>query len=321
MPVVGIDIAKRTFEAAWLVNGKWKSASFTNSPEGHQKLLTLLGEKHHICLEATGRYGNSLARTLFESGHVVSVVNPLRVQRYAESRLRRTKTDRADAVLIAEFCDKEQPRAWQPLPVEVEQLRELIRRREHVLGMKQMERNRSLAGPMSSEVETSIARSLVFWDNELEVIEKAIERHLKAHAELEKQRNLLRTIPGIGPISAAVLIAEIGDVTAFEGPKNLAAYFGLNPKEHSSGTSVFKRTGIAKMGNPRVRRVLYMAAFAAKRRNPPLKDFAERLAGTKHSKAIHVAVMRKLVHQIFGVLKNQQPFNPKHNVRDEIGSS
>lgn len=321
MPVVGIDVAKQTFEAAWLVKGKWKSCSFTNSSEGYQKLLELLGEKHHICLEATGRYGNSLARTLFDAGHVVSVVNPLRVQRYAESRLRRTKTDRADAVLIAEFCDREQPRAWQPLSEEIEQLRELIRRREHVLGMKQMERNRSLAGPMSSEVDASISRSLAFWDNELDVIEKAIAKHLKAHAELEKQQKLLRTIPGIGPIAAAVLIAEIGDIATFDGPKNLAAYFGLNPKEHSSGTSVFKRTGIAKMGNPRVRRVLYMAAFAAKRHNPPLKEFVERTKGTKHSKLLHVAVMRKLVHQIFGVLKNQQPFNPRHHVRDEAGSS
>ena len=310
MPVVGIDIAKQTFEAAWWVGGRWKSQSFANSPAGFAKLERLLGEKHHICLEATGRYGNALAQTFFQAGHVVSVVNPMRIQRYAESRLRRTKTDRADAILIAEFCDKEQPGPWKPLPVEVEQLRELVRRREHVLGMQQMERNRLLAGPLEPLVAASIERSLAFWNTELQEIEQAIESLFQKQAELSEQRALLSSIPGIGALSAAVLLAEIGDIASFETAKQLVAFAGLNPKERSSGSSVRGRAGIAKMGNPRIRRTLYMATLSAKRHNLPIREFCQRLKDHKPSKVIHVAAMRKLLHQVFGVLKNRRPFDP-----------
>jgi len=310
MPVVGIDIAKLTFEAAWWVDGQWKTRSFANSPEGFSKLHRMLGERHHVCLEATGRYGSSLALALFEAGHDVSVVNPLRIKRYSESRLRRTKTDRADAILIAEFCDKEQPGPWKPLPAEVEELRELVRRREHVLGMQQMERNRSLAGPVSASVEASIERSLSFWRTELKVVESEIESHFKAHAELNKQRELLVSIPGLGSVSAAILLAEIGDISEFASAKNLAAFAGLVPNERSSGTSVRGRSGIGKIGNPRIRRVLYMATLSAKRCNPPIREFCERLLKTKPGRVVHVAAMRKIIHQVFGVLKHQRPFDP-----------
>jgi transposase len=316
-PVLGIDVAKKTFQAAWLVKGKWKNMSLPNSKEGFEKLQGLLGERYHICLEATGRYGNDLARSLFDAGHTVSVVNPMRIQRYAESRLRRTKTDRADAVLIAEFCDREFPRPWMPLPPEVEELRELIRRREHLLESKQRERNRQLAGQASPAVEESIARSLQFAKTELKLIERAIETQFRAHPHLAKQRELLVSIPGIGNMSAAILIAEIGDLSKFDSPKSLVAFFGLAPKEHSSGTSVRGRAGISKMGNPRVRRVLYMAALSAKRKNEPIVEFCQRLKGQKPTKVIHVAVMRKLLHQAFGVLTHEESFNP-HKEKERV---
>ncbi|MNS94785.1 Transposase IS116/IS110/IS902 family protein [compost metagenome] len=310
MPVVGIDIAKLTFEAAWWVDGRWKTQSFKNDTEGFAKLKNLLGEKHHVCLEATGRYGSSLALSLFEAGHDVSVVNPLRIKRYSESRLRRTKTDRADAILIAEFCDKERPGPWMPLATEVEELRELVRRREHVLGMQQMERNRNLAGPVSASVAASIERSLVFWREELERVEKAIEAHFKANSDLNDQRKLLVSIPGLGSLSAAILLAEIGDISQFASAKHLAAFAGLVPNERSSGTSVRGRAGIGKMGNPRIRRVLYMATLSAKRCNPPIREFCENLLKTKPGRVVHVAAMRKLIHQAYGVLKHQRPFDP-----------
>lgn len=319
MPVVGIDVAKLTFEAAIWIGGRWKTLSFANSSEGISKLQRLLGEQHHVCLEATGRYGATLAKSLHEAGHTVSVVNPMRIQRYAESRLRRTKTDRADAILIAEFCDKEQPRAWKPLPPETEELRELIRRREHVLQMQQMERNRHLAGPVSPAVETSIERSLAFWKAELELIEQAIEAQIQSHETVKRQRDLLETIPGLGRISAAILLAEIGDIHDFPTAKNLVAFAGLSPRERSSGTSVRGHAGIAKMGNPRIRRVLYMSALSAKRFNPPLRDFANRLAGSKPKKVIQVAVMRKLLHQVHAVLTYQQPFKAEPRARSMAG--
>lgn len=319
MAVVGIDVSKRSFDVAFQVDGRWKCLKFANSADGVARFQQELGGQYHACMEATGRYGRLLAQSLFEAGHIVSVVNPLRIQRYAESRLRRTKTDKADAILIAEFCDKEHPGPWKPLPEEVEALRELVRRREHLLGQRQMERNRLLAGPCTPGVQASIQRALTFVAQELKVIEADIERTFKTHGTLQRQRELLVSIPGIGNITAAILLAEIGDVREFPKAKSLSAFAGLNPKEHTSGTSVKGRAGIAKMGNPRLRRVLYMAALSAKRKNPVVKDFTERLALTKPKKLVHVAAMRKLLHIAYGVLIREKPFTPEISAQEGSG--
>jgi len=144
--VLGIDQAKKKFDVALFLNGKYKSKVFENNPAGFSALLAWLAKNDvatvHACMEATGSYGEALARFLHEAGHSVSVTNPARIKAFGQSELLRTKNDKTDAKLIARFCEKMEPTLWQPPPVEVEYLRGLGRRRDALICMRTQELNR-----------------------------------------------------------------------------------------------------------------------------------------------------------------------------------
>jgi transposase len=131
---LGIDVAKATFDAALLCEGELTQRTFSMDPAGFAALGSWIRqhriEQVHACLEATGEYGAALALTLYEAGHLVSIVNPARIAAYAKSRLARTKTDKSDAALIAYFCAREQPPIWTPPSAEVQELQALVRRVE-----------------------------------------------------------------------------------------------------------------------------------------------------------------------------------------------
>lgn len=145
-PTLGIDIAKAKFDVALYRDGKLKHKAFRNDSQGHQALLDWLARQDagavHVCLEATGIYGEALAECLVDAGLRVSLVNPARIKGFAQSELLRSKTDKADAGLIARFCAAMQPESWQPLPKASRQLRDLVRRLDALIGMRQQERNR-----------------------------------------------------------------------------------------------------------------------------------------------------------------------------------
>ncbi|MGH3627018.1 MAG: IS110 family transposase, partial [Sciscionella sp.] len=138
-----------------------------------------------------------------------------------------------------------------------------------------------------------------------------IKDHIDRHPDLKNKSELLRSIPGVGETTLASILAYLPDTSLFKSAKQVAAWIGLNPRQHQSGSSVRGRTFLAKTGHATLRKALYMPALVACRYNPVLKAFYERLvAAGKNRKAAVCAVMRKLVHMIFGVLKHQQPFNP-----------
>jgi transposase len=138
---------------------------------------------------------------------------------------------------------------------------------------------------------------------------------------LKAQQDPLVSIPGIGEKTSARLLAEIGDIRTFVGAPQLAAYTGLNPKGHSSGSSVFKKTRVSKEGRSELRSCLYMPAVVALSRNPVVKDLAERMMMTNHHKMeIVVAAMKKLLHLTYGVLKTQLPFDPNHGAQFNFSS-
>jgi transposase len=311
MPTVGIDIGKQAFEAARLVESKWQCEVFSNDEDGFKQLKRWLGRStHHACLEATGRYGDRLASYLHQSGHRVSIVNPLRIKCYAQSRLAKNKTDKADAKLIAEFAEREPVREWEPLPEEVEQLREYTRRREHLIKLQQMERNRLQAGFRTQALQGSIQRLLKAIEAELDEVERLAAELTRRHDSLKEQYKLLRSIPGIGPVCAFALLAEIGDISRFDSAKQLVAYFGLSPRQRTSGTSVNTPARITKYGNPQIRRVLYMAALSAKQHNPRVKGFCKGLNPKLHKNQVLVAAAHKLLRFVFAVLTYKEPFNP-----------
>lgn len=311
---LGIDIAKAKFDVALLrPDEKIRSKAFANTAVGHTELLAWLARQHagpvHACMEATGTYGDALAECLADAGLTVSVVNPAAIEFYGRSQLTRTKTDRTDARLIARFCATQRPAPWQPLPREVRELQAYVRRLDALEGMRQQERNRLAAEPTQAAVRTSIQHVIDLLEEEMAALRGRIHDHFDQHPGLRAQRDLLTSIPGIGEATAAVLLGELGPITRFECASACAAFVGLVPREGVSGTSVRRKPVLSKLGAAPIRKALYFPALVAMRYNPVLKAHRERLlARGKHKMVIVGAIMRKLIHLVYGVLKNGAPF-------------
>ena len=311
--ILGIDIARRKFDVALRVAGKFKYKTFDNDNRGYATLGTWLAghgvDRVHACLEATGSDGEALALWLVDAGHQVSVVNPAQIKGFAQSLLTRNKTDKADSRVIALFCAAHQPEAWTPPAPEIRQLQAWVRRLVALHDLRQQEDNR-LATALP-EVQQSIQSVIAVLDREIEAVRQRIRDHFDQHPGLRQQRELLDSIPGIGEATIASLLAFVGDFRRFTHAKQLAAFAGLTPRQFQSGSSVRGVTRLSKAGNPLLRRALYMPALTAIRYNPAIKAFYQRLrAKGKPAKSAIAACMRKLLHIVYGVLKSQQPFDP-----------
>jgi transposase len=315
--MLGIDIAKLKFNVCLInLNGKLKHKVFPNTASGFEQLrqwLTRQGIEHvHACLEATGTYGEALSLFLHEAGQRVSVINPAAIKAFAQSRLSRTKTDRVDAELIARFCLAQTPPAWTPQPAEVRELQALVRRLESLIEMRVMEENRLSSGIMVDPVRQSVEAHLAYLNQEIKRTEELIRHHINSHPGLRQQSQLLDSIPGIAETTAALLLSEITDITQYRSARQVAAYAGLVPRERQSGSSVRGRTRLSKIGNARLRRALYFPAITALRCSPFFQAWAEGLQERGKSKmSVICAVMRKLVHLAYGVLKTGKPFDPQ----------
>lgn len=316
--ILGIDVAKNKFDVALFRNAKYKNKSFENSPSGFEALVAWLKQQNvtsvHACMEATGSYGNALARFLFDAGNKISVINPARIKAYGESELLRTKNDKTDAKLIARFCEAQKPGAWQPDPPEVEHLRMLGRRRDALIGMRTQESNR-LGGPDAS-VNESVQKVIAFLNEEIKLISKAIREHINKHDGLRKKRDLLESIPGVGDVTIEAILSEANGFEGFDTIEQVVAFMGLSPKERTSGTSVKGKPVLCKIGNARLRKVLYMPTLSAIQHNPFVTAlYARLIAKSKNGMIIACACMKKLVHIIYGVIKNGKPFNPAYNIK------
>jgi transposase len=312
--ILGIDISKAKFDVALMVAGKVKKTHvFENAPDGFQALSTWLLKQGitaaSACMEATGCYGDALAIYLHDQGFVVSVVNPAQIKSFSGAQLKRAKTDKADAKLIAQFYQQMCPDPWTPPPLQVRELQALVQRLSALAQMERQEHNRMGTAP--AVVRPSIATVLATIKAEIKAVEAMIHDHIDRHPDLKDQSALLESIPGIGQATIFRVLAFIGDVQRFDHAKTLAAFVGLNPTVHRSGSSVRGKPHLSKKGNSVIRRALYMPALVARRYNPVIKEFADRLkkAG-KPNMVIIGAVMRKLLHIIYGVLKSGRPFDP-----------
>lgn len=223
------------------------------------------------------------------------------------SKLSRVKTDKADSELIANFCQAMKPDLWQPAPKYIKELQQWVRRLDSLIANKNLESNR-LEGAIN-DVAVNIHTHIEFLDKQIKEIEELISNHIKDHEDLNDKRKLLDSIPGIGEKTIAVILAFL-TATDFNSAKQIVAFVGLNPKPRQSGTSVRGAGRISKTGNANLRKAFYMPAVVSIRFNPIIKDFAERLSGLGKSKmVIVIAAMRRLLHIIYGVLKNKIPFN------------
>jgi transposase len=319
---LGIDVGKDDLALALLIPSDTRhtedalhTKSVRNDAAGHRALVRWLSRFTgdlacvHACLEASGGYEEDAALALHQAGLTVSVVNPRRTAAYADVQLRRSKTDRADAALLARFCQRERPDAWQPPAPEARELRRLTRALDAMKRDRDRTRNRR-GGLPPGPAHQALTSVLAAYAEQIKALEAAISAHVAAHPELERQRDLLVSIPGVGAQTAAVILAELGDASAFASARSVAAYAGLVPRHHESGRTVSKRPRLSKVGNARLRRALYFPALSAMRHNAAVKVFAERLLERGKAKmAVVGASMRKLVHICYGVLKSNRPFD------------
>lgn len=313
---LGIDIAKAKFDVALRrPDGSVRSKVCANTPAGHAELIAWVRRHHdgavHACLEATGTYGEAVATALVDAGVTVSVVNPAVIEAFGRSRLSRTKTDATDARLIADYCATQAPPPWHPAPREVRELQAFLRRLDALEEMRQQERNRLAAEPAHAAVRASLQHIIDTLEEEMTALRARIHDHFDQHPGLRHQRDLLTSIPGIGETTAAVLLGELGPMARFADAPACAAFVGLVPREGRSGSSVRKKPRLCKVGASSVRKALFFPALAALRHNPIAIALRARLhARGKHKMVIVGAVMRKLIHLAYGVLKTGQPFRP-----------
>lgn len=314
LPSLGIDIAKATFHACLLRDEKLRHKVFTNNEAGYNQLLAWLSHhkvsRTHACLEATASYGDELAHFLYNAGHLVSIVNPARIKGFAQSQMARNKTDKMDSTIIARFCQSQHPAEWTPPPCEIVHLQRLVRRVETLQTMRQQEQNRVEQAGADLLVMQSLEKVIEMLDREIEDLRKLIREHIDGNPSLRADRELLLTIPGIGEATVNWLLSEV-QMKQYRSARQLAAHAGLTPRREESGTSVRGRSRLSKNGNARLRKALYMPAVVARRHNPVVKTFCDRLSQRgKRPMEVIGAAMRKLLHIAYGVLKSGKVFDP-----------
>lgn len=316
---LGVDVAKKKLDCMLLdsSSGKMKSKSVDNTAAGFAKLLEWLDKQKsvqpHVVMEPTGMYHEAAALALSDAGLTVSLVNPAQLRSFAQGLGVKTKTDKQDSTVLAKYGATQKPAPWQPPSMSARRLKALLTRRDAVADDLQRERNRQEANDYSltpEAVRDSIAQSIAFLEAELKRLEKMIASHIDDDPGLRDKKDLLETIPGVGPRVATHMTTLFAGRT-FDSAEQLAAYLGLVPVEWQSGTSVRGRPRMSKAGPAHLRKVLYMPAVVARRCNPHIKALNERLLAKGKSKMAAIgAAMRKLAHLCFGVLHTGKPYDP-----------
>lgn len=312
--IVGIDVAKASFDAAFEVEGRLQHRQFEYTPVGVSALLAATPPDAHYVMEATGVYHARLALWLHEAKRRVTVVNPLVIKRFAQMQLARVKSDKADAKRVRQYGLTHALPAWSPTPAAVRELAQAHRWLDDLIGERTRLQNREEAhrhqGQPSAFVQAQMAASVMHVDTQI----KACERHLEARVTqfFPKLYERLRSIPSIGPKTAIELIIATDGFRRFKTTKALAAFVGVSPTTYRSGTSMKGKGAIAKLGQARLRQLLYLCSWTAKRCNPACRALHARLhhAG-KPAKVINIAIAHKLLRQAFAVAMSDRAFSPE----------
>jgi transposase len=305
---VGIDIAKHHFDVAGLPGGQ--ACRLTYDDEGLAQLLEWLqqGGPCFIVMEATGGLERRVAGELIEAGHQVAVVNPRQVRDFARGQGQLAKTDRIDAVMLARFAQQVQPRLVEKTSAKQAELSALVTRRRQLKTMAVSETNRR---EMAHAVRAgrSIDNVLRLLRRETAEIDEAIAKLIASDDTWRDQAQRLKSVPGVGPATSALLVAELPELGRLNR-REISALVGLAPYNHDSGKLRGKRSIWG--GRARVRSALYMAALTARRCNPAIRAFAARLKQVgKPFKVILTACMRKLLIILNAIAKRQQPWASK----------
>jgi len=307
--IYGIDISKDVFD---VYNESSGHVQFKNTETGFKSLLRSLPKTALVVMEATGYYHYRLAQFLHSKGVLVSVVNPLSVKRFIQMKLAKVKTDKSDAKSICEYGTmNEVPlyNALNDLQAECLQLFGLL---DSYIKKSTATKNKlhgeKVLGIPSKTVYNSLKRDLEHLKKEILMLEDKLLELVKQ--DQQDQLTLLQTIPGIGMKTALFLIVITDGFKKFETASQLCSYVGITPTIRESGSSVRGRSRISKMGNRKLRNLMFLAAFSACKYNKACKALFDRIVAKGKSKKLAlIAVANKLLKQAFAIAKSGLPYD------------
>lgn len=311
----GIDISKDVFD---VVDSSGAHYQFPNSPKGFREFAKLLDPSSHCVMESTAFYHVQLANALLAAGMKVSVENPLAVKRFVQMHLSRIKTDKSDAKMICLYAQSAKLRLWKghtKNQVECLQIMSLIGNytKQMTMFKNKLEAEQALGSPVKIVVR-SLNRNLGLMKNEVSALEAVLLKLVK-----EDDQDLLtriESIVGIGRTTAVALIVLTDGFEKFDNAKELCSFAGITPIIRQSGKSVHSRARISKMGNRKLRAMLFMCSFSAKKHNKACSDLFERMvARGKPRKVALMAVCNKLLKQAFAIAKSGVPYNREYRSR------
>jgi transposase len=312
----GIDISKSFFDVAVPNGSQYVYYKLSNDEAGFKSLLVHLPADCHVIMEASGPYYLRLACFLSAQGIMVSVINPLVIRRFSQMRMSRSKTDKKDAKMIAEYGKAEKPGLWQPP-------------QQHIITMQQMEallsnmkRERTAlsnqlgsfesSGMLDKKLKGLIGKELKHKQGLIEQLTRQMEQIAEVH--YAQMLTALEGIPGMGKKTAMALIVLSGGFSRFDSYRQLSSYIGICPRIFESGTSVKGKSRICKMGMSGIRAMLYVCSWSASRCNKACKDLYERLlAKGKAKKLALIAVANKLLKQAFAIATQQTKYTENYS--------
>lgn len=307
---IGIDISKSKFDSAFERDPmRWEQRKFDYSSEGICLFYESLPQVDRvIIMEATGTYYLKLAYFLHEKGEKVAIVNPLKIRRFAQMRFERIKTDKADARIIASYGQSEEVKLWEPLEEHIIDIRQICSVIERLVKDRTAWYNKKEAlenDPHHSLVALGEIKGMIeYITQRLNDLEEKLDQLIGEH--FVEENKIIRSIPGIGPKTAIMLLALTNGFTRFDTYKQFVAYVGLSPRIHDSGT-VKGKVHICKIGMGRARQLLYMAARAASKYNDACRMLYQRLLEKgKAKKLALIAVANKLIKQAFALTNKSE---------------
>jgi transposase len=311
---VGVDVAKDKFDVALEIDNKFKYECFNNNKSGYRLFSKWLNKNTStpwVCMEATGHYSELIADYLVTEAVKVSVVNPLQIKSFARAKLSRNKTDKIDSKLIAQYGQLMLPRTFVPRSAPQKSLKEL----SNLLDMLKMQhtqlqnQSRSAQSDLASRLLNKAIKSL---KSQIDKVQASIASIIAENQSLKDSLELITSIKGVGKLTAYKILSHVPHLSNFGNAKQFAAFIGITPRQHQSG-NLQGKTSISRLGNAALRKTFYMAALVAIKHNKYVQPFVNRLKDKgKAPKVIICAVMKKLAHLVFGVIKNQRPFNENY---------
>lgn len=302
---VGIDVSKGNLDVA--VHERRETRRFENSGSGHDELkgYLLALAPTLVALEATGGFEVEVVALLASEGLPVVVVNPRQVRDFAKATGHLAKTDRLDAAVLAHFAAAVKPEVRPVKDGDARALQAFVTRRRQLTEMLVMEKNRKTAAP--KDLRPSIDRHIGWLERELKQVDTDLGDTIRKSPAWREQETLFRSVPGIGPVIARQLLANLPELGRISR-KEIAALVGVAPMNRDSGMMQGRRAIWG--GRPQIRKVLYMGTLNGVRNNPVLKQLYERLvARGKPKKVALVACMRKLLCILNAIARDAKPWS------------